>query len=212
MHAAFWHERWATRRTGFHASAPNPLLVAHADALALAPGDRVFLPLCGKTLDAGWLLGRGVRVAGAELSETAVRELFAELGAEPDVTDHGPLRAFRAPGLDVFVGDVFDLTPEALGPVDAVYDRAALVALPPPMRRDYAPHLARLADGADQLVVCFEYDQALRDGPPFSVPEAELRRLYGDAYGLRLLADVEVPGGLWGEVPARETAWLLAAR
>ena len=47
----FWHERWASGRLGFHEPKPNPLLVSHFGALAVPAGGRVFLPLCGKTLD-----------------------------------------------------------------------------------------------------------------------------------------------------------------
>lgn len=208
MDAAFWHGKWADREIGFHNSAPHPMLVAYLDALGLAPGDRVLLPLCGKTLDIGWLLGRGLRVVGAELSETAVRELFDELGVAPEVSDHGPLRLFQADGLDVWVGDLFDLAADAVGTVDAVYDRAALVALPPETRPRYAAHTTRLADGAPQLVVTFAYDQGQMDGPPFSVPADEVERLYGDAYAIRSLTSETLD--LKGTVPAHETAWLLA--
>ncbi len=202
----FWHDRWATGRTGFHEGAPNDLLVAHAGRLGLDAGDRVFVPLTGKTRDVGWWLERGHPVVGAELNEGAVRELFAELGREPDITDDGPLRRFEAGDLVVFVGDVFDVTPERLGDVAAVYDRAALVALPPEMRARYAAHVASVTDAAPQLVLCFEYDPAQADGPPFAVDEVEIERCYGDAYAFERL---DVRERDLRDVPARETAWLL---
>ncbi|MGZ8252407.1 MAG: thiopurine S-methyltransferase, partial [Methylophilaceae bacterium] len=71
MEASFWHNKWQRGEIAFHQSDANPLLVAHFEALNLPKGSRVFLPLCGKTLDIAWLLAGGYRVVGAELSEIA---------------------------------------------------------------------------------------------------------------------------------------------
>lgn len=209
MEHAFWHQRWESGQLGFHKDVVHPRLVEHIDALDLAPGSRVFVPLCGKTLDVGWLLGRGLRVSGAELSEIAVRDLFAGLGIEPRTTPAGPLALCSAAGLDIYVGDIFDLSAELLGPVDAVYDRAALVALPAGMRPRYAAHMRDLTARAPQLLITFTYDQGVMDGPPFSVPAQEVIRHYGDSYEITERATAPVPGGLKGITPADETVWLL---
>jgi thiopurine S-methyltransferase len=119
------------------------------------------------------------------------------------------LQRYSAAELDVFVGDIFALTPEQLGPVDAIYDRAALVALPPELRERYAQHLMALTGSAPQLVICFEYDQNVMPGPPHSVPGAELWRHYGAAYRLALVDARPVAGGLKGSTPADELVWLL---
>ena len=215
MDAAFWHQKWARQEIGFHQSTPHPLLLAHGSQLGLTAGSRVLVPLCGKTLDIHWLLAQGHRVVGVELSEQAVIELFAELGLTPAVRPQGALRLFSAAGLDVFVGDFLALTPvdmQTVGAVDAVYDRAALVALPEAMRRAYAAQLLALSAQAPQLLICFEYEQSLLAGPPFAVHEAELRQHYGAALSLERLQRVEVPGGLKGRVPAADVAWRLARR
>jgi len=209
MEHGFWHERWKLNQIGFHEGEANALMTAHIGALDLASGARVFLPLCGKTRDIAWLLDRGYRVAGAELSELAVRQLFAELGVEPEITAQGALRRFAAEDIDVLVGDIFDVTAEILGPVDAVYDRAALVALPADLRPRYAAHLHAIALGAPQLLICFEYDQSVMAGPPFSVDPAEVERVHGGRYALERLATVPVEGGLKGKCPATETVWRL---
>jgi hypothetical protein len=130
MDASFWREKWARNQIAFHEAQVNPLLVAHFQRLALPAGSRIFVPLCGKTLDIPWLLARGHRVAGIELSEIAVQQLFRDLGVTPRLTVLGTITRYSAPGLDIFHGDIFDLSRDGLGAVDAVYDRAALVALP----------------------------------------------------------------------------------
>jgi len=209
METSFWHDRWARRETAWHESAPHPLLVGHFASLKLELGSRVFVPLCGKTVDIGWLLAGGYRVAGAELSETAINELFQELGVEPVITRVGKLVRYSARDIDIFVGNIFDLTATTLGPVDAIYDRAALVALPGTMREQYSQHLRNLTRTAPQLLITFEYNQQLMDGPPFSIVEAEVQQHYAAVYQLQALAHRQLPGGLKGKVPAIEKVWLL---
>ncbi|MBX3124932.1 MAG: thiopurine S-methyltransferase [Nitrospira sp.] len=211
MDAKFWHERWASNEIGFHKSDANPLLVQYFDKLSLAKGSRVFLPLCGKTLDIGWLLSRGYQVAGAELSAVAIKQLFAELGVTPTITKVGALDHYHAPQLDLFVGDMFHLTPELLGPVDAVYDRAAIVALPRDMRARYAAHLMTLTAHAPQLLISFEYDQQVMEGPPFSVTTEEIQQHYSKRYDISILTSLDVPGGLKGRCPATERVYVLRA-
>jgi thiopurine S-methyltransferase len=206
--AAFWLSKWEANEIAFHEGRPNALLERHAAALALGDDARVFVPLCGKTRDIPWLLARGYRVAGAELSAIAVGQLFADLGVEPRVERAGPLMRYSAPGVDIFQGDLFDLSARALGAVDAIYDRAALVALPAPIRDRYTATLVDLTEAAPQLLICLEYDQAAMGGPPFSVTADEVRRLYGGTYDVNMLETGPLAGGLRG-MPTTQTAWLL---
>ena len=211
MDRDFWLQRWNNNQIEFHDGRVNRLLEKHLDALGLADGSRLFLPLCGKTLDIGWLLAKGFQVAGIEFSELAVEQLFSELGVAPVGSHVGNLKHYQAPNLDIFVGDVFDLTGELLGPVDAVYDRAAFVALPAAMRDRYAAHIGAITGFAPQLLVCFEYDQSLMEGPPFSISAEETGCRYGCIYDRANLDRIDVAGGLKG-VEATETARLLNRR
>lgn len=209
MEAEFWHQKWENKDIGFHREEANPLLVDHIDALKLAQGSRVFLPICGKTRDIAWLLSQGHRVAGAELSPLAVTQLFEELGIKPEIVKMGDLTRYRSNALDLFLGDFFELEPEQLGHVDATYDRAALVALPEALRLHYSEHLTRLTLRAPQLLVTYEYDQTVIDGPPFSVSHEEVHEHYGSHYAPTLLHSQEVPGGMKGKCAAKEHLWLL---
>lgn len=209
MDADFWHQKWKKNEIAFHEGKANAHLVSFFKDLSLPKGSRVFVPLCGKTLDIAWLLAGGYRVAGAELSEIAVRQLFADLGVEPGISAAGKLTRFSAKDIDIFVGDIFDLSRELLGPVDAIYDRAALVALPAQMRNRYTTHLMEITNKAPQLLITFEYDQALMEGPPFSIGSEEVNRQYRGNYGLVLAASTDVSGGLKGKCPATENVWLL---
>jgi thiopurine S-methyltransferase len=119
------------------------------------------------------------------------------------------LQHYKADKLEVFVGDMFELSQAALGPVAAIYDRAALVALPADMRQRYAQQLMTISQCAPQLVICFDYDQAMLAGPPFAVDSKEMHKLYGHYYHLNCLKKQDVPGGLKRKCQATESAWLL---
>jgi thiopurine S-methyltransferase len=207
--ANFWHERWEKNEIPFNEKKPNPLLVKHFSRLNLPKRARIFVPLCGKTLDIHFLLKKGLRVAGAELSQLAIDQLFAELKLDPKVSKAGPLTHYSAANIDIFVGDIFKLTPRRLGLINAIYDRAALVALPEDIRKRYTAHLLRLTNKAPQLLDTFTYDQAIVPGPPFSISNPEIIQHYSRTYDIQLLASAPIPGGLKGKYPATENFWLL---
>ena len=206
---SFWLERWQAREIGFHEGQANTLLTRHWDQIALQPPARVFLPLCGKTRDIHWFLSQGYAVVGVEFSAQAVKELFTELKLPANIRRLGALELYQAPGLDIYVGDIFALDPAQLGPIDAIYDRAALVALPAQTRDAYARKLQDLTPRAVQFLISFAYDQTAMPGPPFSVPLAAIEQLYGDRYAIQALAERRVAGGLMGQQPALEQAWKL---
>ena len=209
MDGSFWHRKWVRNEIAFHESEANPLLVTYFSDLCLQQGSRVFVPLCGKTLDIHWLLSHSYRVVGSELSKIAVEQLFSELGVEPNITLIDQVSRYSANNIDIFVGDIFSLSRSVLGQIDAIYDRAALVAFPEPLRDRYTAHLIEITDRAPQLLISYQYDQRLLDGPPFSVSPEEVARLYQERYELNLLANTEVTGGLKGKCPAAENVWLL---
>lgn len=205
----FWHTKWQKNEIGFHLPEANPVLVKHFPALQLAPNSRIFLPLCGKSLDIPWLLAQGFCVIGAELSTIAVKALFDELKIVPAVVQIGNLVQYSAPNITMFNGDIFELNQELLGKVDAVYDRAALVALPLDMRKSYSTHITSITRRAPQLLVCFDYDQSQIDGPPFCVDANELHMYYQQHFQVKLLASADIEGGLKGNVTVLEKVWLL---
>ena len=209
MNTDFWRQRWESNNIAFHKSEANPALVNYFEALAIAKDSRVFVPLSGKTLDIGWLLAQGYRVAGAELIEIAIQQLFVELDVIPQILEVGEVKHYSAENIDMFVGDIFQVSSEMLGSVDAIYDRAALVALPGEVRNRYTAHLRQMTDQAPQLLVTYEYDQTLMSGPPFSISSAEVQHHYGDRYEISQLESTELPGGFRGKCAARETVWLL---
>lgn len=212
MDPDFWHQRWRENQIGFHERNGNALLAKYFDRLSLQGGDRVFVPLCGKSNDIGWLAARGCRVVGIELSPAAVEAFFSENGLEAEVSHVGALTRYASGPIELFAGDFFELSKETLGAVDAVYDRAALVAMPDSMREAYADHLTRVTGCAPQLLIAFDYDRTQMEGPPFSVPETTIEELYGSLYAREQLASLEISGLLAERCSGAENAWLLSPK
>jgi thiopurine S-methyltransferase len=188
MDAQFWHDRWQRNEIGFHQAEINSHLQEFWPQLGLAPGSRVFVPLCGKSRDLLWLRARGFEVVGIEISPIAVRDFFRENDLTPRRTQRGPFELCEADGLSILCGDFFALTADWVSDVRGVYDRASLIALPPDMRPRYAQHMATiLPPTAAVLLVTMEYPAGAMQGPPFAVDAAEVRRLYAARFQVRHL-------------------------
>ncbi|HTA66172.1 MAG TPA: thiopurine S-methyltransferase [Xanthomonadaceae bacterium] len=188
MEGEFWLQRWREGKIGFHQDRVTPLLEKHWQSLRLRPDSIVLVPLAGKSLDMDWLLERGHRVIGIELSELAVRQFFAERELEPDLREDRNGIYHRVGDLVLLLGDAFALDNALLASCDAIFDRAALIALPPAMRRHYADRLyARMPSGCECLLITLEYPQNEKAGPPFSVEEAEVRALFARDWRIEAL-------------------------
>ena len=188
MNPDFWHQRWQENQIGFHQDKPTPLLLKHWPSLGLASGSRVFVPLAGKSLDMLWLASRGHRVLGVEIDPLAVEQFFAENGLSPATRKSEFGVHYRADEIELICGDAFALDADALSDCDAVFDRAALIALPPDMRRRYVQELyTLLPQSCSGLLITLEYPPHEKQGPPFTVPEAEVRELYGRDWNVEAL-------------------------
>lgn len=188
MQGAFWKTRWQRNQIGFHAEKVNVFLQRHWPTLAAPAEARVLVPLCGKSLDITWLAERGHRVIGVELTQTAVEAFFSERGLEAVVSQEGAFRVYRHGRIELYCGDFFALDAGQLEDCALFYDRAALIALPPAMRERYVRHLQHiLPAGSQGLLVTLDYDQALMEGPPFSVSDAEVRSWPGNVWESELL-------------------------
>lgn len=193
MEKDFWLQRWQNNQIGFHQADVNPALREFAGELQIAPGDRVFVPLCGKSHDLAWLQQQGYRVLGVELSAIAARDFFIEQGQQASVSSHGAFESYRSGDIEILCGDYFDLTSEILADARAVFDRAALIAMPKDLRSAYARKLAELLrPGTRVLLVTMEYPEGQMQGPPFSVPEQEVRDLYGNDFSITVLREKDI--------------------
>lgn len=182
MDPQFWRERWQQNQIGFHQGEVNPYLRKYWNDLGVSAPARILVPLCGKSLDLIWLSQQGYQVEGVELSELAVRAFFDEQGLTPRVTTQGEFQVWESENLRLWCGDFFNLSASLVGKIDAVYDRAALIALPAPMRQQYVLHIQNLVGAVPHLLITLDYPQHQMDGPPFSVEQAEVQALFAERY------------------------------
>ncbi len=189
MQPDFWHERWRIGQIGFHQPSVDRHLKEHWPQLGLPANSRVFVPLCGKSLDLEWLRQRGHTMAGVDLSAVALESFCMERGILAMRRTFDAFDVYEAEDLRLYRGDFFALTPELLGGFAAIYDRAALISWTPEVRPAYVAHLSSLTrPGAQTLLITMEYPQEQMQGPPFSVNEDDVHRLYAPNHAIRTLS------------------------
>jgi len=183
MEAEYWLKRWREGRTGWHRSEVMPLLVQHWSALNVPRGSRVLVPLCGKSLDMLWLAQQGMRVQGVDVSPVAIESFLAEnqlharTRGEADGTHYEITNASGE--IEIINGDAFALDPDEVAQCNVFYDRAALIAMPAPMRRRLVDELyVQLPAGSAGLLITLAYPGNEMQGPPFSVDDAEVHDLF----------------------------------
>jgi thiopurine S-methyltransferase len=185
---AFWLKAWEEGKRGFHRDEVHPDLMAHATDL-FERGGTVLVPLCGATHDLAWLRDQGYWAVGVELSRLAVLEI-AERDGLAETGPDGTFTRFDGDGISVLLGNFFDLTPELVGPLTGIWDRAALVALHPSQRADYVALQRRLLGNQARLLLnVMAYDQSVAEGPPWSVDGGDVGALWPEA---EILADREI--------------------
>ena len=193
MNREFWQSGWDQGRIGFHQAEINPHLQLYWSKLDVAPGGKVFVPLCGKSRDMLWLREQGYSVVGVEIVQRAVEAFFAENRLAAKTHPHGASVLWSAEGIEIYEGDFFDVSADDVADVAAVYDRASLIALPPAVRRRYAAHLREILPGnANVLLVTMDYNQSEMDGPPFAVGEDEVATLYQNAFEIEQVGKEDV--------------------
>lgn len=218
MQAAFWLEKWQKPEHGWTQKKVNSRLKRHWPDLGLEPSAQVLVPLCGDSIDLDWLIATGHRVCGCDLSPNAFSNWgqrhqlqMQESIASPtgnnnrhwEISGAWPPAKFLVTEAEQFAGDPDkQIAPQFISgdflaleaseipfAPQAVYDRAALVALSPDQRRQYAGKLEEiLAPGGVVLLITMAYDQEKMKGPPFSVTDEEVDVLFSESFEIERVA------------------------
>ena len=182
-----WQQSWRDRNTDFHQTSVNPHLVKFWSSLGLRPSDRVFVPLCGKSLDLLWLAQQGHTVIGVELSPLAARAFFRENKIQASRRRVGEFTRWEHGRISILCGDFFQLRAADLGDIAAVFDRASLTALPDEIRGDYLEHLRKILPAACKMLLLTteEPEEGETQGQAFAVAD-EIASLYTQAFDIEL--------------------------
>lgn len=190
MDPEFWHNKWQKNDIAFDQATPNEHLIEFFPKIKLKKGSSVFVPLCGKTIDMLWLIKQGYHVKGVELSEVACQQFFEQHQLSYAVSQQYEFKLFKSEQVTLFAGDFFKMTQEMLGDLHAIYDRAALIALSEALRFEYVQQLVNLVkQPVPILLISSSYNQSEMDGPPFSIPESEVNRLFSKKCAIQKILD-----------------------
>lgn len=193
MELSYWQSRWNKGNIGFHMQEGYPGLKKHWVALDLPKNSNVLVPLCGKSLDMIWLTDRVKTVVGVEVSEKAIHEFIEENNLTTEQDSFANFTIHKTHKIELWCGDFFKFPDHKYTSYDLIYDKAALVALPPAMRNRYAEKIIALsAENTRMLLHHFVYGQSEMPGPPFSVSKWEIEELYGDYFDIKTLEENEL--------------------
>ena len=188
MELSYWQSRWRKGNTGFHMENGYSGLRKHWKTLPLPDSPAVLVPLSGKSEDMRWIVEQGGSVTGVEISEIAAQQFFNSQGKTPKITAFANFNIYISENISIWCGDVLKLPGHKMPPFNLIYDKAALVALPPHMRQNYVKKIITLTGPHTNILLHgFSYNQHEMNGPPFSVPEKEVKALYGDDFSLTVL-------------------------
>ena len=192
---ANWLEFWENNEINWHSDVVTQELEEYLGLLKLEPGDKVFFPLCGKSLDMTYILNQGFSVIGVELSEIGIKQFFDENGLDFTISQIGEFDLYSAKNIEIYCGDFFSLTSKHLRDVKAVLDRKSLIALDQNLRQKYVKHLNDIISlGVRILLITLHYPQHQMSGPPFSVDKYEVESLFSMAFKyqeLKCFEDIE---------------------
>jgi len=192
---ADWLKFWENNETNWHGDNVTQELIEYFELFELEPRDKVFVPLCGKSLDMLYIMNQGFSVIGVEISEIGVRQFFNENNLTYKITKVDDFDLYSTENLEIYCGDFFALTSKHLNMVKSVFDRKSLIALEPEVRQKYVKHLNDIISlGARILLVTLQYPQHQMSGPPFSVNKSEVESLFSmtfESRELRSFNDIE---------------------
>lgn len=196
MQAEFWKQRWLEGQTGWHQGEVHPSLIKYFPTLELSVGDKVFVPLCGKSLDMLWLAEQGMQVIGCEISGHAIQAFFDEIKQQPEKTADNELIKWNSGPYTIYEGDYFSLNKSHMEGAKAVYDRASLIALTKDGKRGRKAYMKQMRAlfGVDvkTLLITLDYNQLEMDGPPFSVGYEEVIWQYAFDHIIEFLAEDQI--------------------
>jgi thiopurine S-methyltransferase len=188
---SFWGKRWSTGKTGWHKTTVHSSLQKYCDdallEMIVGGGARILVPLCGKTVDMAFLAQKRpiAEVVGVDGVAQAIETFIQE---QPDLSiqavgESGGYQKHKGESITLLTGDFFNMTPEVAGGLfDGVWDRGSLVAIDPSLREQYVDKIGELMvkpNGRYLLATIVRGNKDTKTGPPFSIDEAEVRRLFG---------------------------------
>ena len=122
-----------------------------------------------------------------ELSHIAIEAFFAERALTPNRQRRGRFTRWWHETVEIWCGDLFDLTSSELGDIAAIFDCAALTALPQSSRSSYVRHLSSLLNPDSQILLLTTESGDEPSSEPSLTPDSEVVALYQSRFAIELL-------------------------
>ena len=192
MDKQFWLDKWQKKDTKFDQIQVNPYLIKHERIFESLESKRIFVPLCGKSIDIMWFLKQGAEVIGVELSTIAIESFFAENNVTYEKINKDHFTIYQAKSLKFICGDFFQLDKNDVGDIDWIYDRASLIALDNITRVEYAQKISQLTlNKSKMMLITLSYKTSVPEHPPYSVTDEEVHLLFSKNFQINTLAQNE---------------------
>lgn len=170
----------------YHRKNYTAKLVQYHDRLVQGKkNSRVFVPLCGKSLDLIYLSEQGHEVIGLEYSKIAVNDFFEEnnLAYNKEQCEGSPFVKYAAKdkNITIYQGDLFDFSQEVCGSgsIDAVWDRGSFVAINVSSRDKYVELMSSLVKPSGRILMeIVKYHDPDYYGPPRIILEQDLKSYF----------------------------------
>ena len=198
-----WNNRWSTTHAGrWQLAGVHPFLLRYAHLLRdwdNRANKTVLVPLCGKSDDLFWLAQTAglKKVIGIESSSVAITSLLKDYECTR-ITENIECYSTLAGKITIYCGDLFDENMNSTlfgGPVDYIWDRAAIVAL---HWKDHDRYVKKLLSFQGTPVGKGKYDWLVgaywhtqHRGPPFDVDLAHLRHIFGQKVNVEQLDEID---------------------
>ena len=180
MEATFWHNCWQKNSIGFHQDSIHPFLAEYIAPRIDSNDAKVFVPLCGKSLDM-FFWAEHMKVDGCELSEIACRDFFKERDLTYTTETYPDFTCYQKDEIRLFQGDIFNLNNQHVANFSWIYDRAALIALPKALQAKYVDYIkGKLTPGVTLALITLEFPEHEMSGPPFPVFKADVQTYFSD--------------------------------
>ena len=193
-----WCFRWKQNQIAFHSSSTNTHLLKYENKLLVEKNSRVFVPLCGKSVDLVYFADKDHDVFGCEFVEKAVKDFFAEQSLDYTFQDKdfssGRVKEFKATSkrITIWQCDLFTLSSLDVGKFDAIWDKGSMIAIDPLKRSDYVQLMHDLLrkNGRyllDTLLIPGKSKEY--SGPPYSLSQEDIEQFFGNFFDITLLEE-----------------------
>ena len=217
----YWTDSWKEGNTGWHREEVNEYLIKYVDELTGGRSNiRVFLPLCGKSVDMLWLADQGHTVVGVELAKQGIESFFTENNLNFTVESvkmaagGEPVEVYKCKEkqITIFCCDLFTLKEEDVGgKFDAIWDRGSLVAIVPSAgdrgKRYTKKMHSLLANDGNYMLESLYYEVDRGSQPPASISDELRNEIYGEDFETK-----ELEVNRLGEDPNREFSFAIDMR